>query len=182
LRKAKGLTQRTVAQALGVESPSQVVLYEKGKRRPSRDHWAALAKVLGVTTAHLENFGSHYAPTEARADYGASTVPSLTPLQRALVEEAVKATTPLEDQPEVFLAATRGIPTEAILKHFHELLTDGDEMLRLVGTTGMGLVWRLVGIIDRHQHNREAVLGALSAALDKVDAEHSKPHTSRKHA
>jgi len=66
LRRHRQLRQRDVANALGIGAVSAVSAWESGTREVSREHWAALAKVLGVTTEHLRQFGGPYDPSAPR--------------------------------------------------------------------------------------------------------------------
>ena len=52
LRAAAGLTQRGVAQALGIKSPS-VAQWESGRSRPDLDRLPALARLYRVTVEEL---------------------------------------------------------------------------------------------------------------------------------
>lgn len=52
LRKAKGMSQANLAQALNI-STSTVGMYEQGRRTPGLDMLVSLALVLGVSTDFL---------------------------------------------------------------------------------------------------------------------------------
>ena len=52
LRRNKGLSQATLAQALGL-STSTIAMYEQGRREPSVSVIIALADALGVTIDYL---------------------------------------------------------------------------------------------------------------------------------
>lgn len=52
-RRAKGLTQGQLAQAIGASSNMAVSRWERGEIRPSAGHAIALARVLGTTVEAL---------------------------------------------------------------------------------------------------------------------------------
>jgi transcriptional regulator with XRE-family HTH domain len=84
LRKARGLRQTEVAQAIGV-SAAQVSQWE-GDRGVSVKNLAALAAALGTTAAHLEQFGGVYdpnAPRTTRRQRGSATDVTATRLTRS---------------------------------------------------------------------------------------------------
>lgn len=66
LRRERGLTLAQVAEAMGVSKPT-VWAWEKGKARPLPERLEALAKVLGVTKAELDENGARGPSGEAAA-------------------------------------------------------------------------------------------------------------------
>lgn len=52
-RRAKGLTQGQLAQAIGASSNMAVSRWERGEIRPSATHAVALARALGTTVEEL---------------------------------------------------------------------------------------------------------------------------------
>lgn len=59
LRKARGYTQFTLAQAVGYGSQSVVVNIERGVHWPSMDKLVQIAQLLGVTPGDLLNEAMH---------------------------------------------------------------------------------------------------------------------------
>jgi len=160
LREARGLTQDQIAKAVGHAKPGKVSLWENDERRPSRTNLTRLAEVLGVAPDHLRQFGQAYDPT----------APRMTRRQRALVEEVATATAPTGQAREFFLSHSHGDTPEPMRALMNELMTDGPEMLRIVGPRGMATVWRLVSVIQRHESHRETLIPAIEAFLADIDA------------
>lgn len=63
-RMARGLTQKTVADALGIND-RHVQAWEAGRRNPGPKHLAKLAEVLGLQVTDLLPQPNHNRPAEA---------------------------------------------------------------------------------------------------------------------
>jgi len=78
LRKAKGYTQGTFAEACGWESPSRVGNYERDLREPSLDDLRLMAKVLDSSLMELIEGRPQHQVNEARPAYDYEVIPQLT--------------------------------------------------------------------------------------------------------
>jgi transcriptional regulator with XRE-family HTH domain len=77
-REGSGLTQRALAQELGVE-PSHVAFIETGRRKPSLKLVARLADILGLDRQNLlilAHPGAKVLVSEAKPDTPRNTTPS----------------------------------------------------------------------------------------------------------
>jgi len=160
-RKRLRLTQDELAERAGTTGET-ISRIERGVVEPSPDTLRALAPVFGMPVRELLALLDH--------DDAGAVAPVWTPRQQAVIEEVAKATAPAGQHTLFVSHAARGDPPEPMRRLFDELMTDGPEMLPLVGPRGMATVWRLVALLDRHRDHADVIIPAIETFLADLDA------------